>query len=88
MKRQVLSRDNVNAIVQSGFVPVRLSAASNGVLMDQYGAAGSPAFVVLTPDGQQVAILAGLIPEAQFVAFLRTHGRFESPDSLTEPGKP
>ena len=70
MKRQVLSQDEVQKVVQSNFVPVRIGAASNLKLMDQYGAIGAPSFVILAPDGQKLGILGGSATKSRFLQFL------------------
>ena len=70
MDRTVLSAQVVQAALTQ-FVPIRVDAFNRRDLMDRYDVAGTPSYVVATPDGQPLAQTMGFQPVEEFLRFLK-----------------
>lgn len=70
MDRTVLSAQVVQAALTQ-FVPVRVDAFNRRDLMDKYDVAGTPSYVVATPDGRPVSQTMGFQPVEEFLRFLK-----------------
>ena len=71
MDRGVLNQPNVAAEMQASYVPVRINAQHAPAIVRQFGVAHLPADVVITPQGQLVRKLEGMLQAPQYVAWLR-----------------
>ena len=70
MEQDVFVRPDVAATVEAHFVPVKVNADYFPHTRQEYGVTVLPCDVVLTPDGQVVARLAGVSDASQYMAQL------------------
>jgi len=69
MDRTVLNTDRVKTTLED-YIPVRVDAATEARLADQFQVMGTPAYIVVSPQGEAVAKREGYQSVDEFVAFL------------------
>lgn len=70
MDRDVFSQREVGTAIAASFVPVKVHADQFPKTMQQYGVTSIPTDVILTPQGQMVAKLAGPTEAADYISRL------------------
>ena len=69
MDRKVLNTDRVKTSLEN-FIPIRVDAAADARLANQFQVMGTPAYIVVSPQGKAVAKCEGYQSVDEFVAFL------------------
>lgn len=81
LKKNVLTKDEVNDALQAGFVPVQIdltdqsSSNPNLAVAQQYGVQGIPMVVAMTPDGEPIEVYSGRHDVAGFTGWLEQLSR-------------
>lgn len=81
LKKNVLTKDEVNDALQAGFVPVLIdltdqsSRNPNLALAQQYGVQGIPMVIAMTPDGQPIEVYNGRHDVAGLMGWLEQLSR-------------
>jgi len=89
MEQEVFVRPDVAAAVESNFVPVKVNADHFPHTRQQYGVTVLPSDVILAPDGQVVARIAGTADASRYVGRLSqiaAAARNRGPASYGQPG--
>ena len=89
MEEEVFVRPEVAAAVESSFVPVKVNADYFPHTRQQYGVTVLPSDVILAPDGQVVARIAGTADASRYVgqlAQIAAAARNRGPASYAQPG--
>jgi len=89
MEQEVFVRPDVAAAVESNFVPVKVNADHFPHTRQQYGVTVLPSDVILAPDGQVVARIAGTADASRYVgqlAQIAAAARNRGPASYAQPG--
>lgn len=68
--RGLFSQPAVAAAVEANYVPVKINADYFPATCNQYGVTTLPSDVIVTPQGQQIDRVEGLVPPADYVARL------------------
>ncbi len=70
MEQTILSRPEVAAAVQAGYVPVKINRDYFPATCRQYGVTALPCQLILTPEGRVLEQFRGVVPPAECVARL------------------
>ena len=76
LKRDVLTKGDVSAALQAGFVPVQIDLTDqsannpNLAVAQRYGIAGIPTVIAMTPDGKPIEVYKGGRTVDDFAAWL------------------
>lgn len=71
MAKEVFAKDSVRQAL-ADWIVVEVDSDANRKLITEYGVLGVPAFVVLSPQGQEIGRWQGPLPAEQMLAFLRS----------------
>ena len=69
MKKSVYPNKKVGQAI-AAFVPVMVNINNETQLANQYGAPGTPTYVILGPDGSKIDVIVGGNEPAEFIAIL------------------
>ncbi len=70
MEQEVLGQPSVASALQANYVPVKINTQHFPATPRQYGVTALPAAVIITPQGQRIATLTGMIGASQYAARL------------------
>lgn len=75
MEREVFGRPEVAATLETAFVPVKVDCDHFPYTPQQYGVSRLPADVILSPDGQPIDKITGIVDPSEYVARLNRVAR-------------